>query len=126
MTRRSIIAFLFALQTLAASSSLAQLNPPPGPVQATDRTRLNQQSIPAFPYLINLSGSYVLTSNIVVPPGVDAFVVNAERGELQYVRIVRLVSQLRLSQDPLNLSLLLHEHIHHRTIYNMNKSLCIS
>ncbi len=63
---------------VASAGSLAQLTPPPGPIQATDRVRINQQGIAAFPYVITQPGSYVLTSTIVVPGGLDAIVIEAD------------------------------------------------
>lgn len=42
------------------------LNPPTGPVQTTGRTQINQQFIPALPFVITQPGSYVLTGNLVM------------------------------------------------------------
>lgn len=70
--RASCVALsLFIATTVVAGP----LTPPPGPVQATDRVRINQQDIASFPYVINDSGSYVLTSNIVIPAGAEGIVI---------------------------------------------------
>ncbi len=71
---------LAAIAILSATAPLAaagDLNPPPGPIQPTNRVALNRQSI-SLPYLIDKPGSYVLTSNLIGVPGQDGIVVDAD------------------------------------------------
>ncbi|MBL8746798.1 MAG: right-handed parallel beta-helix repeat-containing protein [Phycisphaerae bacterium] len=77
MDRRVLLLSLVVAGLSLASPALAQLAPPPGPVQATDRTRINQQSIVAFPYFIGQPGSYVLTSNLTGVGGAAVIAVGS-------------------------------------------------
>lgn len=67
-----------ALTLLSPLAALAgDLNPPPGPIQPTNRVQINQQTIGAFPYTISQPGSYVLTSNITGVSGADGIVITS-------------------------------------------------
>ena len=58
------VACVFALACGVSQVVFAgDLNPPPGPIQATDRFILNQATTPG-PHVIGVSGSYKLTSDI--------------------------------------------------------------
>lgn len=79
MNHRRLTPALAACAALALLSPLpalaGDLNPPPGPIQPTNRVQINQQTIGAFPYTISQPGSYVLTSNITGVSGADGIVI---------------------------------------------------
>jgi len=50
------------------------LNPPLGPIAPTNRAQLNAQTV-SFPIIIGLSGSYVLTSNLIGISGQNGIVI---------------------------------------------------
>lgn len=77
MSRRFLIGLVVSCAAFTASHSTAQLMPPPGPVQSTDRVRINQQGIFGFPYFITQPGSYVLTSNITGIGGASVITIAA-------------------------------------------------
>lgn len=58
----------------AGITQAGDLNPPSGPIQATDRVTLNEQSI-TLPYTITQSGSYVLTSNLTGVSGSGGIII---------------------------------------------------
>lgn len=60
----------------AASAVAGDLNPPPGPIQSTNRHIINQQTTPP-PYTITEPGSYVLTSNLTGVAGEHGIIVAA-------------------------------------------------
>lgn len=66
-----------ALFAFAPCAPAGPLNPPPGPVQPTNRVHLSAQTI-TLPHAINQPGSYVLTSDIVGLPGQHGLIVNAD------------------------------------------------
>jgi len=76
MSRRivEVIAGITGVLVLAGVSSGGDLTPPPGPVQATDRIPLNEQSID-LPYVIDQPGSYVLTSDLRGITGEDGIIL---------------------------------------------------
>lgn len=79
-TRRSAVLrplCLAALLFAPASALGGELDPPPGPVQATDATRLNAQTI-SLPYVIDEPGAYILTSNLDGQPGQYGIIVSAD------------------------------------------------
>jgi len=53
----------------AVAAFAGPLTPPPGAVQSTNRTTINQQAIVALPYTISTPGSYVLISNLTGTAG---------------------------------------------------------
>ncbi len=53
------------LATIPALVGADPLDPPPGPIQTTGRTQVNQQFIGTLPYTISQPGSYVLTGNLI-------------------------------------------------------------
>lgn len=62
---------------IAGPAALAgDLNPPPGPIEATDRTPINAQAI-SIPFTINEPGSYVLTSDIIGVGTADTIIIAA-------------------------------------------------
>ncbi|MBI5765331.1 MAG: right-handed parallel beta-helix repeat-containing protein [Planctomycetes bacterium] len=52
------------LATVTTMAGADPLGPPPGPIQTTGRTQINQQFIGTLPYTITQPGSYVLTGNL--------------------------------------------------------------
>ena len=62
---------------LAYSVQAGNLNPPPGPIQATDRIRLDAQQI-SLPHTISQPGSYVLTSNFVATIASSGFRIDSD------------------------------------------------
>ena len=74
MNQRAGIAFLLAIGFTTSFAVAGDLTPPPGPITATDRVTLSDAD--PVPIIITKEGSYVLTSNIVVPAG-DAIDIQA-------------------------------------------------
>ncbi len=69
---------LAALSSLGRSAAFAgDLNPPLGPIGPTDRIPLNARTV-SFPFVINSSGSFVLTSDLVGIAGQHGIVVVAD------------------------------------------------
>ncbi|MEC9373308.1 MAG: hypothetical protein VYC34_05660, partial [Planctomycetota bacterium] len=62
---------------LGSAAWAGDLNPPPGPPQATNRVQLNEQTT-TLPLTISESGSYVLTSNLTAPPDSDGIIIDAD------------------------------------------------
>lgn len=79
MRNRKVTLFLgLAAVALYASESFGgDLNPPPGPIQPTNRVQLSQQAI-TLPYTINQSGSYVLTSSLTGISGENGIIIAAD------------------------------------------------
>lgn len=75
-TRFNLVASI-ALTSFAAAALAGPLNPPPGAVQPTNRTTINQQAIVALPFNITQPGSYVLISNLTGSPGQDGIRISA-------------------------------------------------
>lgn len=63
MKRNTALSMLL-IAALSIPALSDPLNPPPGPIQTTGRTQVNQQFIGSLPYTISQPGSYVLTGNL--------------------------------------------------------------
>lgn len=75
-----------ALACVVATSRLAiagDLNPPPGPVQPTNRVQLNAQTI-TLPHTITQSGSYVFTSDLVGVAGQNGLIIGADNVHIDF------------------------------------------
>ncbi|MHC4698638.1 MAG: MopE-related protein [Planctomycetota bacterium] len=57
--------------------SAGDLDPPPGPIQPTNRVQLNAQAI-TLPYTISQPGSYVLTSELIGSSGQGGIIIEAD------------------------------------------------
>ena len=73
---RSILSALVAIPLAASAAFAGDLTPPPGPIQATDRTPINAQAI-TIPFTISEPGSYVLASDITGVGTVDTIIIAA-------------------------------------------------
>jgi len=72
----AVCASVVAIHSIIVSAG--DLNPPPGPIQPTGVTLINQQTVTGFPIIINQPGSYRLTSDIIGVSGADGIQISAD------------------------------------------------
>jgi len=68
-SRNVVLSIGAGMGLLAALAFAGDLNPPPGPINPTDRFTINQQAVGALPFVINQPGSYKLTSDLIGAAG---------------------------------------------------------